>query len=86
MIVGKTRFYVVAGIVGGIVGEALAAMLAFGVTLLAGLLPAIPSRHSALAATLAVLALGLAGGGWAGVALMRWWYRRESARTSAGLR
>jgi hypothetical protein len=71
VIAGRTRFYVVAGIVGAIVGEALAGVVAIGAAPLL-------SQGPVLLAVL--LVSGTAGGAYAGVMLMRWWYRREAEK------
>lgn len=73
MIAGRTRFYVVAGIVGAIAGEALAGLLAFAAAQFL-------SQDPALASVAVLLVTGTAGGAYAGVTLMRWWYRRESEK------
>ena len=70
VIAGRTRFYVVAGIVGAIVGEALAGALVIGASRLL-------SQDTALVLLALLLMSGTAGGAFAGVALMRGWYRRE---------
>lgn len=74
MIAGRTRFYLVAGIVGAIVGEALGAVLAIGAARL------LPDRSAALMSLLLLLLSGTVAGAYAGVVLMRAWYRREAER------
>lgn len=73
VIAGRTRFYVVAGVVGAIAGEALAGVLAIGA---AQLLP----QESAPLSLAVLLVSGTAGGAYAGVIFMRCWYRRESEK------
>ncbi len=73
MIAGRTRFYFVAGIVGAIAGEALAGVLAIAA---ARLLP----PGAVLMPVFVPLLSGMVGGGYAGVMLMRWWYRREAEK------
>jgi hypothetical protein len=83
VISGRTRFYVVAGVVGAIVGEVVAGVLLLGLARFFGL--AVP-RYPFLAIPMLVwasLVLGLLGGAWAGAEAMRWWYRREGRNATA---
>jgi hypothetical protein len=74
VIAGRTRFYVVAGILGAIAGEALAGVFAIGAARLL-------FRSAALMSLVVLLVSSTAGGAYAGVMLMRWWYRREAEST-----
>ncbi len=74
MTAGRTRFFVVAGIAGAIVGELLAAA---GAGALSVLVPATVQlgRAASLLYAGSLIALGLALGAWGAVALLRWWFR-----------
>jgi hypothetical protein len=73
VIAGRTRFYFIAGIVGAIAGEALTGVLAIAAVRL------LPPGAVLMPLFVPVLS-GTVGGGYAGVMLMRWWYRREAER------
>ncbi len=76
MIAGRTRFHIIAGITGALVGEIMA-----GAILLAA------AHFAPLKAPLLLpvfLSAGVAGGAWFGVALMRRWYRRHAGHEMPG--
>jgi hypothetical protein len=87
VIAGRTRFYVVAGITGLILGEVLAAATLLGLVKFVSF--PVMVRHPFLGSPLLGSALSVAGavgGTWGGVQVMRWWYRREAARKTTPAR
>ena len=81
MIAGRTRFYVIAGVVGAMAGALPASLAAAGVVALMAAL--VPDQGPQLLAFGLIAISGIAASAWCGVALMRRWYERQASRAGS---